>query len=151
VLTDLPLTISHRACFLPLALLICLTWYDTLSFADDQISFSHITGIVSDVLGRPVVGAVVTLQAGTGRPVASVITNADGKYRIFGMGGGTYLLTARMRGFKPASIDIITPLKAGRQWNLCRPVAVIFRSTGQPRKNCSASHLELNSSPSRNS
>jgi Carboxypeptidase regulatory-like domain len=116
--TGLHRTISHRACLLPLVLLIRLTWYSTFSFADDRTSFSHITGIVSDVLGRPVVGAIVTLQAYNGRAIASAITNINGEYRIGGIGGGTYLLTARMRGFKPASIDILTPQRVGRQWNL---------------------------------
>ena len=35
--------------------------------------------------------------------------------------------------------------------SLYLPVAVIFRSIGRPRKNCSASPLKLNSSLSRNS
>jgi len=84
-----------------------------------------ITGRVSDALGRPIVGAAVTLQAGDGRTVARAFTDGQGSYRLPERGAatnalappGTYVLMVRNKGFKPATMIIVLPERAAKRQN----------------------------------
>lgn len=86
-----------------------------LPSADSATAAAHpqqLSGTVQDSLGRPVAGAEVTLQAASGKVVARMRADAQGRFFFDKVPPGTYAVAAAKQNFKPA-IKIVA-LKAGK-------------------------------------
>jgi outer membrane receptor protein involved in Fe transport len=68
-----------------------------------------ITGVVTDALRRPVVGAVVTFEASDRQKVGASFTDERGRFRLSAGAAGAYLLTVRKKGFKRRSTIVVLP------------------------------------------
>ena len=73
-----------------------------------------LTGTVKDALGRPLGGVVVNLQNANGRTVARTTTGAHGEFRLAERKPGTYALVTRRKGFKPATMIIVLPMRTAK-------------------------------------
>jgi hypothetical protein len=109
----------RRAYLSSVALLFCLALSGTRALAGQkQTAFQPLTGTITDALRRPVPGVVVTLQSDDGRTIAAAITDDHGQFRLPEGSAGTYALTARRKGFKPATMIIILPKSARKHLEL---------------------------------
>ena len=94
----------------PVVLLFCLSLLETKALAGQKKpAFQRITGTVADALRRPLSGVVMTLNSDDGQTRARAITDDHGHFELPGDRAGTYALTARRKGFKPATIIVILP------------------------------------------
>ncbi|HEV3468815.1 MAG TPA: carboxypeptidase-like regulatory domain-containing protein [Pyrinomonadaceae bacterium] len=66
-------------------------------------SGGHISGHVEDMNEAAVAGATVTVTNSEGQPVATLTTDAEGRFRTPLLGPGSYTVTAEAVGFKRAS------------------------------------------------
>jgi hypothetical protein len=66
-----------------------------------------IDGVVEDQRGSPADGAVISAaaKARVGEPPATVRTDAEGRFQLRDLEGGTWLLTASKPGAAPASVE----------------------------------------------
>jgi len=62
----------------------------------------RLAGTVQDSLGRPVAGALVSLQAANGKVVARTHSDAKGRFAFARVNPGTYAVMAAKQSFKPA-------------------------------------------------
>ena len=109
--------VSYRVAFAHLAsvaLLFCLLLSGTRALAGQKQTAFPLAGTVEDALGRPVPGAIVTLQSGDGRTVTEATTNDHGQFRLSESVAGTYALVTHRKGFKPATKIVILPRSAGK-------------------------------------
>src|SRR5438876_3393736 len=93
-------TTALRIAFLLLASLIAPP------SASAQFS-STIQGIVTDSQGGIVPGATVTVTNATTGLVRDAVTSADGAYRVFSLGAGTYRVEVELTGFRKAERDAV--------------------------------------------
>lgn len=63
-----------------------------------------LTGMVTDALGRPLANVELELRSNTDQIIAHSATDARGRFRFPGIPPNSYILVARKRGFKPASV-----------------------------------------------
>ena len=71
-------------------------------------SSNVVTGSVKDSLGRAMSEVEVTLQAKGGAEIAKTRTDERGRFTLQGISGGTYVLLARKKGFKPATKIVVS-------------------------------------------
>jgi hypothetical protein len=75
--------------------------------AQQTLSSHALVGTVTDAGGRPLAGATVELsQAGSTNSVRTMVTAADGKYRLERILPGLYVLTVRLAGYGAAIRDL---------------------------------------------
>lgn len=72
-----------------------------------------IEGIVHDALGRPVVGASVTLEGSDGKTVARAVGDGSGHFLFEGIEKGTYAVAAAKDDYDPANV-ILSVETAGK-------------------------------------
>ena len=96
------------------ALVFCLALSGSKAVAGQKQTAFPLAGTVADALGRPVPGAIVTLQSGDGRPVTEATTNDHGQFRLSESVAGTYALVTHRKGFRPATKIVILPRSAGK-------------------------------------
>lgn len=73
-----------------------------------EVTTGAIVGVVTDVDGRPVAGALITAASRSG--TYSGKTDARGRFTIVGVAADTYLLTVRATGLKTATDGGVTVL-----------------------------------------
>jgi TonB dependent receptor/Carboxypeptidase regulatory-like domain len=78
-----------------------------------------ITGRVTDALGRPLADVDLELRSSTGQTIAHSATDARGRFRFTNVRRDNYIVFARKRGFKPASVVVIEG---------ARPIALAMES-----------------------
>jgi outer membrane receptor protein involved in Fe transport len=81
----------------------------------------RLAGRVQDSLGRPVVGADVSLQSASGKVIAKTNTDAQGRFSFDEVKPGTYAVTATKQSFKPAVK--VAAVSAGRPAELTLAMA----------------------------
>ena len=96
------------------ALVFCLALSGSKAVAGQKQTAFPLAGTVADALGRPLPGAIVTLQSGDGRTVTEATTNDHGQFRLSESVAGTYALVTHRKGFKPAAKIVILPRSAGK-------------------------------------
>src|SRR5437660_1655661 len=65
-----------------------------------------ITGNITDALGRPLADVNVELGSSITQLIARATTNAQGKFRFRNITRGSYILLARKRGFRLATVIV---------------------------------------------
>ncbi|MBI3492921.1 MAG: TonB-dependent receptor [Acidobacteria bacterium] len=65
-----------------------------------QVPLSVIEGATSTQHTTPLVGASVVVIDATGRIVATVVSDGDGRFRVAGLAAGTYRVMAALEGFE---------------------------------------------------
>jgi outer membrane receptor protein involved in Fe transport len=75
----------------------------TASAAQNHTAAFFSEGSIRDVLGRPIAGALVSLESPEGKPLGRTTTNDQGEFRIDAPQAGSYLLKATKGRFKPAT------------------------------------------------
>ncbi len=108
---------AHIRAALTLALLMTLLAGAALAGQQQAVSGPAV-GTVKDALGRPVAGVSVSLRASDGRTIARAHTNDQGRFRFAETKAGTYALVTKKKGFKPATMVIALPQRAGRSFDL---------------------------------
>ncbi|MGW0801514.1 MSCRAMM family protein [Nonomuraea sp. NPDC002799] len=85
----------------------------TLTVGDQPVDFnlvlagsSKLTGVVRDVEGKPVPGAVVVLTDVRGEVLTSGATDAEGSYSLSGAASGSYTLTVSADSHRPAAVPV---------------------------------------------
>jgi hypothetical protein len=68
---------------------------------------SALQGIVTDSQGGVLPGATVTVTNTTTVLVRDVVTSADGGYRVFSLGAGTYRVEVELAGFRKTERDAV--------------------------------------------
>ncbi len=86
----------------PIFLFLLLSW---LALGAPAVSAATIRGAVTDPHDRPVAGARVLVTAG-GAVVASVATDASGRYVVDGLPAGTFVLQVAAEGFRNEPIAV---------------------------------------------
>jgi outer membrane receptor protein involved in Fe transport len=97
---------------LALASLIILLTISGSASADRQLISQSMVGTAKDVLGRPVINAVVILRAGDGRTVLRATSNQHGQFKLPPQVPGTYDLVVQKSGFKAARRTLLLPANA---------------------------------------
>src|ERR1017187_1034043 len=89
-----------------LGALFCILTLARSSHGASVAPSSDVAGTVTDSSsGTPIQGVTVSILRGTS-VVALVVTDPFGRYRLHSLTAGTYTLTTRMLGFKPAGRQI---------------------------------------------
>ncbi|WP_431910039.1 MSCRAMM family protein [Nonomuraea jabiensis] len=85
----------------------------TLVVGDRPVDFNLIltgsnklTGLVRDLEGKPVAGAVVVLTDVRGEVVTTGTTDAEGSYSLSGVTSGGYTLAVSADSFRPAAVPV---------------------------------------------
>ncbi|MEV1173959.1 carboxypeptidase-like regulatory domain-containing protein [Nonomuraea sp. NPDC049784] len=85
----------------------------TLVVGDQPVDFnlilagsSKLTGVVRDLDGKPVPGAVVVLTDVRGEVVTTGATDAEGSYGFSGVSSGGYTLAVSADSFRPAAVPV---------------------------------------------
>ena len=79
--------------------LLVLSLFGLLFTLHTQAQYK-ISGTVSDVTGRPLVGAAVTVKE---QPSLGAVADTEGRYEIALPGKGSYTLCASFVGYEPVS------------------------------------------------
>src|ERR1044071_7028183 len=69
-----------------------------------QVANAVITGIVTDAQGGVLPGVTITVRNAESGVTRTIVSEADGRYRLGGLPPGRYNLTAELQGF--ATIDV---------------------------------------------
>src|SRR5678816_3882495 len=72
-----------------------------------QIGSGALVGTVVDQAGAAVPGTVVTVTAAGTRLTRTVVTDADGNYRVPGLLPGSYQVRIELSGFRPLIRDAV--------------------------------------------
>ena len=72
--------------------------------AHAQVANAVITGIVTDAQGGVLPGVTITVRNAESGVTRTIVTEADGRYRLGGLPPGRYNLTAELQGF--ANVDV---------------------------------------------
>jgi hypothetical protein len=72
--------------------------------ARGQVANAVITGIVTDAQGGVLPGVTITVRNAESGVTRTIVTEADGRYRLGGLPPGRYNLTAELQGF--ANVDV---------------------------------------------
>jgi Carboxypeptidase regulatory-like domain len=99
---------SFRRIFLFLSVLSLLLLISNISFA--QSGSSSLRGTVTDLQGRPVAGATVTLGNAAKNFTRTQDTNESGSYSFSTVPPGTYRVEVEAKGFKKASLTDVHAL-----------------------------------------
>lgn len=94
----------RRAC--PILVLLLAFLCATPAFA--QVANAVVTGIVTDAQGGVLPGVTITVTNTESGVVRTIVTEADGRYRLGGVPPGRYNLTADLPGFANVDIKDIT-------------------------------------------
>lgn len=86
--------------------------FATASYAD-TIAPREVDGIVNDALGRPLVGASVSLKAADGHTVATARSDAQGRFRFSDIAPGTYAVIADQPSFQTGTSIVTVAPEAG--------------------------------------
>jgi EmrB/QacA subfamily drug resistance transporter len=85
----------------------------TLSVGDQPVAFnlvlagsSKLTGVVRDLEGKPVPGAVVVLTDVRGEVLTTAATDAEGSYALSGVVAGHYTLAVSADSHRPAAVPV---------------------------------------------
>jgi outer membrane receptor protein involved in Fe transport len=93
--------------------LLTMLFATSVSAGPKRPSSTTLAGTIKDALGRPIPDAAVILQAANGKTIAQTITDTQGHFHLNKTKTGTYALTARRKGFKPAATVInFSPVSA---------------------------------------
>ena len=65
-----------------------------------------VEGVIKDALQRPIPGAQLRLESGTGRVVGRTTTDDQGRFAFTGIAAGTYVVVAEKTGFEVATAVI---------------------------------------------
>lgn len=95
---------THRIVFFILALVLAAAGP---ALAQGEAS-AVVTGVISDAQGGVLPGATVTLRNVESGTTRTVVTEADGQYRIAGLQPGRYSLRAELDGFAPREVPNLT-------------------------------------------
>jgi hypothetical protein len=94
-----------RCCCTGIRVLIALAALSLASVATAQERFGGLAGIVTDSSQAPVPGATITItnkQTGASR---TVVTGADGAYRVSDLEPGRYTVSVELQGFQKVQAD----------------------------------------------
>src|SRR5215813_13824387 len=69
-----------------------------------QVANAVVTGIVTDAQGGVLPGVTITVRNAESGVTRTIVTEADGRYRLGGLPPGRYNLTAELQGF--ANVDV---------------------------------------------
>src|SRR5262245_434274 len=69
-----------------------------------QVATEVITGFVTDAQGGVLPGVTITVRNAESGVTRTIVTEADGRYRLGGLPPGRYNLTAELQGF--ANVDV---------------------------------------------
>ena len=73
----------------------------------------RLTGTVSDSVGEPIPGALLTLTDARGEVVGTAVAGADGRYAMEGLNWAEFTLTATAGGARPSAQAVVI----GRTWS----------------------------------
>ncbi len=91
------------------AILVAILFLATTCRAQNTRSSNKIVaGVVDDALGRPIVGATVTVS-NAGKLVQRAKTDKTGRFRLKNIRAGNYSLTVAITGFEPANLLLEVP------------------------------------------
>jgi TonB dependent receptor/Carboxypeptidase regulatory-like domain len=85
------------------AVLLAIVLVGTATWADTQGRLRDLTGIVNDVLGRPLANVAIELRADDGSIVAHTRTNRRGRFIFANLRPAVYAIFALRKNFKPST------------------------------------------------
>src|SRR5258705_13632450 len=76
--------------------------------AQDSATTATLTGIVRDTAGAVVSGTTINLRNPATNQTRSIVTEADGSYRVVALPVGVYEVRVEAEGFKPYANATVT-------------------------------------------
>src|SRR5215467_3384244 len=100
-------SLAHRRVIQFTALILAMQLAQALP-ARAQIANAVVTGIVTDAQGGVLPGVTITVRNAESGVTRTIVTEADGRYRLGGLPPGRYNLTAELPGFATIEVKDVT-------------------------------------------
>ena len=105
---------THLMRFFLTGLLAGLILFALASRTNAQDTTASITGVVQDKSGAAVPTVTIKAAEQSTGFVRSTVSDTDGRYNLFDLPMGTYVVTAELKGFKTFRNDAFGPLTANQ-------------------------------------